>query len=72
MVEKRNELALVRDQLAREKSAVLARNLEQARLDLEGAQARQGMAASALAEQKSLVNQFHDASIQYNILEEGS
>ncbi len=67
VVEKRNEMTLVRDQLGREKAAVLARHLEQARLDLQGAEARHSMAAMALADQKGMVNRFHDASIQYNI-----
>lgn len=68
VVEKRNEVALVRQQLRDEKAAVLARNLEQARLDLQTAEARYTGASRALAEQKALVNQFHDASIEYNIL----
>lgn len=66
--EKRTELALVGEQLRNEQGAVLARHREQARLDLEAAEARRSMSAAALAEQKALVNQFHDASIQYNIL----
>lgn len=68
VVEKRNEIALVQQQLKSEKAAVLARSRQQARLDLESAEARRRMAAEALAEQKALVNDFHDASIKYNIL----
>jgi capsular exopolysaccharide synthesis family protein len=68
VVEKRNEIKLVREQLTREKTAILASHQEQTRLDLQGAEARRNMALGALNEQKTLVNRFHDASIQYNIL----
>jgi capsular exopolysaccharide synthesis family protein len=68
VVEKRSEIALVREQLTREKSAVLARNLEQAQLDLRASESRYQMLSTSLAQQKALVNQFHNASIQYNIL----
>jgi len=68
VVEKRNELALVRQQLTSEKAAVLARQQLQARLDLESAEARRRLAAQSLDEQKGLVNNFHDASVKYNIL----
>ena len=68
MIEKRNEAALVRQQLDTEKAAVLARNREQARLDLESAEARRRLAAQSLDEQKGLVNNFHEASVKYNIL----
>jgi polysaccharide biosynthesis transport protein len=68
VVEKRNELALVQQQLAVEKSAVLARHQQQTHLDLEAAQARRRLAAQTLGEQKTLVNGFHDASVKYSIL----
>jgi capsular exopolysaccharide synthesis family protein len=68
VVEKRDELALVRRQLEQEEAAVLARSLEQARLDLEAADARRRLVQRSLDEEKVLVNQFHDASIEYNIL----
>lgn len=68
VVEKRNELALVQQQLKSEKAAVLARQQLQARLDLESAEARRNLAAQSLGEQKALVNNFHDASVKYNIL----
>jgi polysaccharide biosynthesis transport protein len=67
VVEKRAEVALVREQLTREKTATLASHREQAQLDLRAAQARHEMSKQALGEQKDLVNRFHDASIQYNI-----
>jgi succinoglycan biosynthesis transport protein ExoP len=67
VVEKRNELTLVQQQLNTEKAAVLSRDQLQARLTLESAEARRRMAAEALAEQKGLVNKFHDASVKYNI-----
>ncbi len=68
VVQKQSEIVLVKDQLRREKSAVLARNLEQSQLDLEAADAKRSMLAASLAQQTQLVNQFHNASIQYKIL----
>lgn len=68
VIQKRNEIALVRDQLEREKSVVLAQAREQARLDLQAVENRYRMLAVSLNEQKGLVNRFRDASIQYNIL----
>jgi capsular exopolysaccharide synthesis family protein len=68
VVQKRNEVVLARQQLENEKAAALARFKQQARLDMEGADARRRIAADALAEQKALVNNFHDASAKYNIL----
>jgi capsular exopolysaccharide synthesis family protein len=68
VVEKRNEVTLLRDQLAREKAAIVGRSQEQARLDVQGAEARRQMAVTALAEQKELVNKFHDASVRYSML----
>jgi polysaccharide biosynthesis transport protein len=68
VVEKSNEAALVREQLQREKAATLASHLEQAQLDLASAEARHNVSLQALGEQKDLVNRFHDASIEYNIL----
>jgi capsular exopolysaccharide synthesis family protein len=68
VVEKRNELALVQQQLTVEKTAVLARQQQQTRLDLESAQARRRIAADTLAQQKNLVNGFHDASTKYGAL----
>jgi capsular exopolysaccharide synthesis family protein len=68
VVQKRKELVLVQDQLRREKEVVLARNIEQARLDLEAAENRHRISLTALNDQKGLVNQFHNAAIEYNIL----
>lgn len=68
VIEKRNEVALVRQQLETEKAAVLARYQQQARQDLESAEARRKLSAQSLSEQKTLVNDFHDASVKYNIL----
>lgn len=68
VIEKRSEIALVKDQLSRAKSVALARSREQARLDLTAAEATLGMTSGSLEEQKGLVNRFHEASIRYNIL----
>jgi polysaccharide biosynthesis transport protein len=68
VIQKRNEIALVREQLTRQKSAVLAQAREQAQLDLQAVETKHRIMSTSLAEQKGLVNHFHDASIQYNIL----
>jgi capsular exopolysaccharide synthesis family protein len=68
VIERRNEMELVREQLVREKTAVLERQREEAMQDLQNAEARHSLASAALEEQEGLVNRFHDASIQYNIL----
>jgi len=68
VIQKRNEVTLVREQLAREKSAVLAQAREQAQMDFEAVETRRRMRSVSLSEQKELVNRFHSASIQYNIL----
>lgn len=68
VIEKTNEVTLVKEQLAREKAAALASHREQALIDLRAAEARHNLSLQALNEQKGLVNRFHDASIEYNIL----
>lgn len=69
VIQKRSELALVRNQLEREKSLVLAQAREQARLDLETVEGRYRRMAASLSEQKGHVGRFQNASIQYNILQ---
>ncbi|MEW5976910.1 MAG: polysaccharide biosynthesis tyrosine autokinase [Acidobacteriota bacterium] len=69
VVQKRQEIAMVRDQLEREKSAVLAQAREQARMDLFAVESRHRMMSASLGEQRGLVNRFRDASIQYKILQ---
>jgi succinoglycan biosynthesis transport protein ExoP len=69
VVQKRSELALIRDQLERAKSVVLAQAREQGRLDLEAVEGRYRRMAASLSEQKGLVGRFQNASIQYNILQ---
>ena len=68
VIEKRNELTLVQQQLNTEKAAVLARTQQEARLDVSSAEARRQIVSQSLNEQKGLVNNFHDASAKYNIL----
>lgn len=68
VVQKRSEIALVRDQLEREKVAVLSQAREQALLEYRGAERKRQMLAAARTEQEQLVNKLQDASIQYNIL----
>lgn len=68
VVQKRNEISLVRDQLIREKTSVLARAIEQAQLDLLAAESRQRMISNSMSQQQQLVDRYRNASIQYNIL----
>ena len=68
VVEARNELELVEAQAAREKAAILASHREQAELDLQAAQARRRTAQLAMDQEKEVIGEFRDASIQYNIL----
>ncbi|MFN8062108.1 MAG: polysaccharide biosynthesis tyrosine autokinase [Vicinamibacterales bacterium] len=68
VVQKRDEVALVRDQLTREKQAVLAQAREQAILDYNSAENKRRMLASSLADQQVQVNRSDNATIQYNIL----
>jgi capsular exopolysaccharide synthesis family protein len=69
VIAKRNEMALIRDQLAREKKRALAGVLEQAQLQLKAAQRKLAGANAALAQQKELVSSFNNALIQYRTLE---
>ena len=68
VVQKRSEIALVREQLVREKSAVLQQAREQATLDRGAAENRRRLIAGSLANQEKVVNTLESASIQYNIL----
>jgi polysaccharide biosynthesis transport protein len=68
LVQKRNELVLLRQQLDSEKSAALARALEQAQMEYRSAEITRRMLTASLAEHERVVNRFHDASIEYNIL----
>jgi len=68
VVQKRNELALVRDQLDREKAAALAQAREQALLEVRAAESRRAMMAGSLKQQQDVVTQLQNASIQYNII----
>ena len=68
VIQKRNELALIRGQLAREKSMVLDQAREQAQLDLLSAESRRDMIAASMKQQRELVDRYRNASIQYNIL----
>ncbi|MFN8006961.1 MAG: polysaccharide biosynthesis tyrosine autokinase [Terriglobia bacterium] len=68
LIQKRNEIALVRDQLKREKLAVLSQSRQQALLDLNAVESRYRMMQASRAEQQQLQDQVQQASIQYNIL----
>jgi capsular exopolysaccharide synthesis family protein len=68
VVQKRNEVALVRDQLVREKTAALAQAREQATLDYRSAENTRRLLAGSLATQQQLVNETDDASVEFNIL----
>jgi succinoglycan biosynthesis transport protein ExoP len=68
VVQKRDEIALVRDQLQQEHAAALAQAREQAALDYSAAENKRKMIASSMDEQERMVHQIETASIQYNIL----
>jgi capsular exopolysaccharide synthesis family protein len=68
VVQKRSELDLVREQLDREKTAVLNQAREQATLDRGAAEHRRRLVAGSMANQEKVVNTLEAASIQYNIL----
>ena len=68
VLQKRREIAMVQEQLAREKEVALARAREQARLDHQTALSKHTIMANSLARQKDLVDRFNDATVEYNIL----
>ncbi len=68
VIQKRDEVNMARDQLTREKAAVLAQAKEQTQMDLQTAESRRGLIAKSMSQQQQLVDRFRDASIQYNIL----
>jgi uncharacterized protein involved in exopolysaccharide biosynthesis len=68
VAQKRDEVALVREQLTRQKEAALAQAREQATMDYLGAENKRSMLAESLAEQEQRVNTADTASIQFNIL----
>ena len=68
VVQARNELELVTEQLEREKAAALAQARQQAALDLRAAEAKLRAITAAKTEQEETVLRLQDASIQYNII----
>jgi capsular exopolysaccharide synthesis family protein len=68
VVQKRNEIALVREQLDRQKAATLAQALEQALMEQRTAQRKRSALEAAKSQQEQLVSALQGASIEYNIL----
>ena len=68
VAQKRDEVALVREQLTREKRTALAQAREQATMEYLGAENTRAMLAASLAAQEQRVNTADSASIQFNIL----
>ena len=68
LIQKRNELALVREQLVRAKTAALEGARLQAVMEYRAAESKQKAFTSALREQEQLANQLQNASIQFNII----
>lgn len=66
--QKRSEIALVRDQLEREKASALTQALDQAQLDLGAADSKRKMIRSSMTEQQGLADKLQNATIQYNII----
>jgi len=69
VVQKRDEIAVVREQIDREKTAVLEQARSQARLEQLTAQGKLTSIRSARVDQEGRVNQLQNSSIQYNILQ---
>ncbi|MGE3840908.1 MAG: GumC family protein [Vicinamibacterales bacterium] len=69
VVQKRSEAALVQQQVAREKAAVLDQARQQALLDLRTAEGKLAIMKTSANEQERLVSQLQNASIQYNIIQ---
>lgn len=69
VVRKRDEIAVVRDQLVREKGAALAQAREQAAMDLRAAEAKLSAMGASRTQQSLTVSELQGASIQYNILQ---
>ena len=68
VVQKRGEVALVTEQLLREKTAALQQAREQAALELAASENRRRMLEGSVTTQQAQVNTLESASIQYNIL----
>ena len=66
--QKRSEMALVRDQLEREKASALTQARDQAQLDLGAADSKRRMIRSSMTEQQGLADRLQNATIQYNII----
>lgn len=68
VIKRRNELDLIRDQINSEQAAALAQALDQAEMDLSLLENRYQLISISMNEQQKLVDQYHDALVQYNIL----
>jgi len=68
VVQKRNEISVVQEQLDREKAVALAQAREQALLEYRAALNKRRMLGASLEEQKQLVAQLQNASVKYNII----
>ncbi len=69
VVQKRDEIGVVREQIDREKATVLEQARAQARLEQQTAEAKLRSARAARADQEGRVNRLQNASPQYNILQ---
>ena len=69
VVQKRDEMALVRQQLDREKQTVLAQARAQARMDLRAAEETYRALNASKSNQEGRLSQLQSASVQYNILQ---
>ena len=69
VVQKRNEIEAVRQQLSREKEVALSQARAQAQLELRTAEERLRALTTARVEQEARVGKLQNSSIQYNILQ---
>ena len=68
VVQKDKEMAVVREQLVREKSATLEQARQQALLEIRTAENRRKLIAGSTAEQQQLANKLDTATIQYKMI----
>lgn len=68
VVQKDSEIALVREQLQREKAVALEQARQQALMEVRTVETKRRLIAASTAEQQDLAHKLETASIQYNII----
>jgi len=68
VVQKDKEMALVREQLEREKSAAIEQARQQALMEIRSAEHKRALIAGSTAEQQQVANRLDTATLQYNMI----